>query len=46
MKIAEPSCPDEKDQVGNEIKQSTCRRVVPQSSTISPNDSKRKDAEG
>ncbi|KAG5571672.1 hypothetical protein H5410_061438 [Solanum commersonii] len=37
--------PKGKDQVGDEMKQSACRRVVPQSSTISPNDSKCKEAE-
>ncbi|KAG5571669.1 hypothetical protein H5410_061435, partial [Solanum commersonii] len=37
--------PKGKDQVGDEMKQSACRRVVPQSSTISPNDSKCKNIE-
>ncbi|KAG5606334.1 hypothetical protein H5410_027826 [Solanum commersonii] len=37
---------DRKYQVGDEMEQSACHRVVPQSSTISPNDSKHDEAEG
>ncbi|KAG5619750.1 hypothetical protein H5410_004968 [Solanum commersonii] len=37
--------PKGKDQVGDEREQSACRRTVPRSSTISPNDPEHEDAE-
>ncbi|WMV41597.1 hypothetical protein MTR67_034982, partial [Solanum verrucosum] len=38
--------PKRKDQISSKKKQSTCRRAVPRSSTIPPNDLGREDAEG
>ncbi|KAG5590922.1 hypothetical protein H5410_041436 [Solanum commersonii] len=38
--------PEEKGQVGDEIDQLACRRIVSRSRTISPNDSKHKEAKG
>ncbi|KAG5586085.1 hypothetical protein H5410_046519 [Solanum commersonii] len=38
--------PEGKGQVSDIMEQSACRRVVPQSSTISPNDSKCEEAKG
>uniref|UniRef100_M1DPM4 Uncharacterized protein n=1 Tax=Solanum tuberosum TaxID=4113 RepID=M1DPM4_SOLTU len=38
--------PEGKVQVGDEMEQSACRRVVSRSSAISPKDSKREKAEG
>ncbi|KAG5630661.1 hypothetical protein H5410_002378, partial [Solanum commersonii] len=38
--------PERKDQVGDEMELMACRQVVPRSSTISPNNSKCKKAEG
>ncbi|KAG5585178.1 hypothetical protein H5410_045612 [Solanum commersonii] len=38
--------PEGKDQVGDEMEQSNCRRVVPRSSTIIPNNSKCEEAKG
>ncbi|KAG5631656.1 hypothetical protein H5410_003373 [Solanum commersonii] len=38
--------PEGKDQDGDEMEHSACRRVVSRSCTISPNDSKREEVEG
>uniref|UniRef100_M1D8G7 Uncharacterized protein n=1 Tax=Solanum tuberosum TaxID=4113 RepID=M1D8G7_SOLTU len=38
--------PEGKDQISGEMEQSACRRAVPRSSTILPNDQRREDAEG
>ena len=38
--------PERKDQIDGEKEQSACRREIPWSSTMSPNDPKHDDAEG
>uniref|UniRef100_M1DQA1 Uncharacterized protein n=1 Tax=Solanum tuberosum TaxID=4113 RepID=M1DQA1_SOLTU len=45
-KLTNVLSPEGKDQIYDEIEQSACRRAVPRSYTISPNDSECEDAEG